>query len=44
MRVCVQSGGGVALRINITAAAADTDKPQTGRRDVVETDHREKMS
>lgn len=28
--LCVCSGGGVALRINITAAAVDSDKPQTG--------------
>lgn len=42
LRVCVQIGGGVALRINITAAAADTYKPQTGRSDAVETDHRER--
>lgn len=30
----MERGGGVTLRINITAAAADTDKPQTGRNDV----------
>lgn len=42
--VPVRRGGGVALRINITAAAADRDKPQTGRRDVAETDGGEKVA
>lgn len=37
-RACVlRGGGGVALRINSTAAASDTDKPQTGSRNVVKT-------
>ena len=38
----VRAGGGVALRINTTAAAADTDKPQTGRK-LIERESRRYM-
>lgn len=38
----VRAGGGVALRINTTAAAADTDKPQTGRK-LIERESRRDM-